>query len=81
MISNLGTSYLPVELEAGRTYRLTQVSAPVFDHDGAVAMVILGIAVGLELVTEQIAAYGERVRLAGQRLTTAIAGNGAPPSA
>jgi DNA-binding IclR family transcriptional regulator len=75
MISNLGTSYLPVELETGRTYRLTQVSAPVFDHNGAVAMVILGIAVGLELVTEQIAAYGERVRLATQRLTVAIAGN------
>lgn len=77
LIGNLGTSYLPVELEAGRIYRLTQLSAPVFDHGGAVAMVILGIAVGLELMTEQIAAYGERVRLAAQRLTTAIAGNGA----
>jgi DNA-binding IclR family transcriptional regulator len=77
MISNLGTSYLPVDLESGRTYRLTQVSAPVFDHDGAVVLVILGIAVGLELGTEQIAAYGESVRLATQRLTVAIAGNGA----
>jgi DNA-binding IclR family transcriptional regulator len=76
MIANLGTSYLPVELEEGRTYRLTQVSAPVFDPDGAVAMVILGIAVGLELVTEQIAAYGESVRQATQRLTTAIFGSG-----
>jgi DNA-binding IclR family transcriptional regulator len=77
MISNLGTSYLPVELEAGRTYRLTQVSAPVFGHDGTVAMVLLGIAVGLELTTEQIAVYGESVRQATQRLTVAISGNGA----
>jgi DNA-binding IclR family transcriptional regulator len=77
MISNLGTSYLPAAFEEGRTYRLTQVSAPVFGHDGTVAMVVLGIAVGLELSTEQLAAYGQRVRQATDRLTEAIGGIGA----
>ena len=76
-IGNLGTSYLPAAFEEGRTYRLTQISAPVFGHDGAVAMVVLGIAVGLELTTEQIAGYGERLREATDRLTEAIAGSGA----
>lgn len=80
MISNLGTSYLPAEFEEGRTYRLTQVSAPVFGHDGTVAMVVLGIAVGLELSTDQLAAYGERVRQATDRLTEAIGGTGVPES-
>jgi len=77
MISNLGTSYLPATFEEGRTYRLTQISAPVFGHDGTVAMVVLGIAVGLELTTEQIAAYGTRLRAATDRLTEAVGGSGA----
>jgi DNA-binding IclR family transcriptional regulator len=74
-ISNLGTSYLPAAFEEGRTYRLTQISAPVFGHDGTVAMVVLGIAVGLEVTTEQIAAYGRRLREATDRLTEAIGGS------
>ena len=74
-ISNLGMSYLPAAFEEGRTYRLTQISAPVFGHDGAVAMVVLGIAVGLEVTTEQIAAYGTRLREATDRLTEAIGGS------
>jgi DNA-binding IclR family transcriptional regulator len=73
-IAQLGTSYLPVVLEPGRTYRLTQVSAPVFEQAGAVAMVVLVVAVGLELATEEIAAYGERVRETAARLTAAIGG-------
>ena len=76
-ISDLGTSYLPATFEDGRTYRLTQISAPVFGHDGTVAMVVLGIAVGLELTTEQIAAYGTRLREATNRLTEAVGGAGA----
>jgi DNA-binding IclR family transcriptional regulator len=75
MMSNLGTSYLPAAFEEGRTYRLTQISAPVFGHDGTVAMVVLGIAVGLEVTTEQIAAYGRRLREATDRLTEAIGGS------
>jgi DNA-binding IclR family transcriptional regulator len=74
LIAHLGTSYLPTALEPGRTYRLTQVSAPVFDQAGAVAMVLLVVAVGLELATEQIAGYGERVHEAAARLTRAIGG-------
>jgi DNA-binding IclR family transcriptional regulator len=74
VIGHLGTSYLPVTLEPGHAYRLTQVSAPVFDQAAAVAMVVLVVAVGLELATDQIAAYGERVREAAERLTVAIGG-------
>jgi len=74
LIGELGTNYLPVTLEDGRIYRLTQVSAPVFDHTGTVAMVVLAIAVGLELATDQIVAYAETVRAAAARLTQAIGG-------
>jgi DNA-binding IclR family transcriptional regulator len=73
-IAQPGTSYLPVKLEPARTYRLTQVSAPVFDQAGAVAMVVLVVAVGLELATEEIAARGDRVRETAARLTAAIGG-------
>jgi hypothetical protein len=38
-------------------------------------MVVLGIAVGLEVTTEQIAAYGQRLRQATDRLTEAISGS------
>jgi DNA-binding IclR family transcriptional regulator len=73
-IAQPGTSYLPVKLEPARTYRLTRVSAPVFDQAGAVAMVVLVVAVGLELATEEIAARGDRVRETAARLTAAIGG-------
>ncbi len=75
LIAELGvTNYLPVKLEHGRTYRLTQVSAPVFDHAGTVALVLLIVALGLELETEQIAACGQRVREAAARITELVAG-------
>ena len=78
LIGELGTPYLPERLEAGRSYSLTQVSAPVFDHTGSVAMVILGIAVGRELTSDQVAAYGQRLRQSAQRLTRSIGGSDAP---
>jgi DNA-binding IclR family transcriptional regulator len=66
-------TFLPASLEKGRTYRLTQVSAPVFDPAGNVAMVVLCVAVGLELTSEQIAIHGDAVRHAADRLTQLIA--------
>jgi DNA-binding IclR family transcriptional regulator len=71
-IGDFGGVYLPTSLVEGRTYRLTQLSAPVFDRAGIVSLVILGVAVGLELTTPQIAAYGRRVRQAASRLELAI---------
>jgi DNA-binding IclR family transcriptional regulator len=73
LIGELGTTYLPASLETGRTYRLTQVSAPVFDHAGAVVMILLCVAVGLELATGQLEVYGQTVRRAADRLTQSIA--------
>jgi hypothetical protein len=74
LFGELGTAYLPAALAEGHTYRLTQVSAPVFDHAGAVAMVVLAIPAGLELATDQIATYAETLREAAARLTRAIGG-------
>jgi DNA-binding IclR family transcriptional regulator len=71
-IGEFGGVYLPTALVEGRIYRLTQVSAPVFDRTGVVSLVILGVAVGLELTTPQIAAHGDRVRQAASRLELAI---------
>jgi DNA-binding IclR family transcriptional regulator len=66
-------TFLPAALEKGRTYRLTQVSAPIFDPAGSVAMVVLCVAVGLELTSEQIAIHGDAVRKAADRLSQRIA--------
>jgi DNA-binding IclR family transcriptional regulator len=71
-IGEFAGTYLPTKLIDGRTYRLTQLSAPVFDQTGAVSLVILGVAVGLELTTAQIHAYGDRVRQAATRLEHAM---------
>jgi DNA-binding IclR family transcriptional regulator len=71
-IGEFGGVYLPTSLVEDRTYRLTQLSAPVFDRAGVVSLVILGVAVGLELTMPQIAAYGDRVRQAASRLELAI---------
>jgi DNA-binding IclR family transcriptional regulator len=71
-IGEFGNSYLPTKLVEGRTYRLTQLSAPVFDRSRAVSMVLIGVAVGLELTTGQIAAYGDRLLQAAGRLEEAI---------
>ncbi len=71
-IGKFGGVYLPTSLVEDRTYRLTQLSAPVFDRTGVVSLVILGVAVGLELTTAQIASYGDQVRQAASRLELAI---------
>jgi DNA-binding IclR family transcriptional regulator len=71
-IGKFGNSYLPTKLVEGRTYRLTQLSAPVFDRSGAVSLVLIGVAVGLELTTSQIGVYGKRLLQAAARLEEAI---------
>ena len=80
LIGELAMTTLPATLEEGRTYRLTQLSAPVFDDAGSVVLVVLCIAVGLELTTEQIAVHGQAVRQAADRLTRSIASNPAADS-
>lgn len=74
LFGQLGSTYLPTAIEEGRTHRLSQVSSPVFDPAGTVVMVVVVVAVGLELATDEIAAVGERVRSAAARLTALVGG-------
>jgi DNA-binding IclR family transcriptional regulator len=71
--------YLPTQLDPETTYRVTQISAPVFDHNGEVVMMMAAAALGVELRLPGIRQYGEAVRAAADRVTTSI--GGAPPAA
>ena len=71
--------YLPTHFEPGVTYRITQISAPVFDHSGEVTMMLAVTAIGLELGLPGILQHGRTVRAAADRVTAAI--GGAPPAA
>ena len=51
--------YLLQELEAGATYRLSQISAPVFGSDGAVALALTVVGLPEKLTGEEIPRYGD----------------------
>jgi DNA-binding IclR family transcriptional regulator len=71
--------YLPTQLDPHVTYRVTQMSAPVFDHDGEVAMLLAVTTIGLGLGLPGILTYGRAVRAAADRITRAIGGAPLPP--
>jgi DNA-binding IclR family transcriptional regulator len=70
--------YLLQELEAGATYRLSQVSAPVFGADGAVALALTVVGLPEKLSGEEIPRYGDALVSAARRVTASI--HGRPPS-
>ncbi|HEY8527997.1 MAG TPA: helix-turn-helix domain-containing protein [Acidimicrobiales bacterium] len=71
--------YLPTELAPDVPYRLAQISAPVFDHNGEVVMMVAATPLGVELGLAGIRQYGEAVRATADRVTASI--GGAPPAA
>jgi DNA-binding IclR family transcriptional regulator len=66
--------YLLQELEEGATYRLSQVSAPVFGSDGAVALALTVVGLPEKLTGEEIPRYGDALRDAAGRVTLSIHG-------
>jgi len=66
--------YLLQELEAGATYRLSQISAPVFGADGAVALALTVVGLPEKLTGEEIPRYGDTLLAAAGRVTASIHG-------
>jgi DNA-binding IclR family transcriptional regulator len=73
--------YLLQELEAGATYRLSQVSAPVFGSDGAVALALTVMGLPEKLTGEEIPRYGDALVDAAERVTRSIHGRPSARSA
>ena len=66
--------YLLQELEAGATYRLSQISAPVFGADGAVALALTVVGLPEKLSGEEIPRYGDTLLEVARRVTRSIHG-------
>ena len=70
--------YLPAGLDdAGAPLRVTQMSAPVFDRSGRVAVAIMLLGPNYDVTSAEIHALGDDLLKAAQR-ATATAG-GQPP--
>ena len=67
--------YLLQELEEGATYRLSQISAPVFGSDGAVALALTVVGLPEKLTGEEIPRYGDALLDAARQVTGSIHGS------
>lgn len=74
------TEYLPAALDAQRPYRVSQLSAPVFDHRGAVVLALMVLGPGYELTASEIHALGSLVLGAAHTLTSRLGGAPLNPS-
>lgn len=80
LIHDLAQSdYLPTALEHDRTFRLAQISAPVFDHNGEVVMMLAATPIGMEFGIAGVLQHGQALRSTADRVTETI--GGAPPVA
>jgi DNA-binding IclR family transcriptional regulator len=70
--------YLLEHLDEDRTYRVTQMSAPVFDHSGEVVLTLVATAIGVELGLSGVLSHGGALRAAADRVTRAIRGRPVP---
>lgn len=70
--------YLPAALDPGRTYRVTQLSAPVRDHRGDVVLALMVVGPTYELAAAEIDALGARLLDAANTVTAQLGG---PPHA
>ena len=68
------SEYLPVAIDGDAPRRVNQVSAPVFDHTGCVAIQIMILGPTYDLTGAEIDALGERLLAAAQRATERIGG-------
>ena len=67
--------YLLQELEEGATYRLSQISAPVFGSDGSVALALTVVGLPEKLTGEEIPRYGDALLDAARHVTRSIHGS------
>lgn len=73
------TEYLTTAIDPAATVRVSQMSAPVFDPTGAVAVALMVLGPPYEITAAEIAALGAQLLQATERATTHLAG--APPTA
>jgi DNA-binding IclR family transcriptional regulator len=66
--------YLLQELEEGATYRLSQISAPVFGSDASVALALTVVGLPEKLTGEEIPRFGDALLGAARRVTLTIHG-------
>lgn len=69
------TDYLPVALDPTVPVRVTQISAPVFDHAGRVALAVMVLGPATDLAPVDVDTLVARVREAGSRATDRIGGH------
>jgi len=67
--------YLLQELEEGATYRLSQISAPVFGSDGSVALALTVVGLPEKLTGEEIPRFGDALVAGAERVTRSIHGS------
>lgn len=67
--------YLPVGLDPTAPARVTQISAPVFDHTGRVALAVMVLGPAADLAPAEVGSLVDRVRAAGSRATDRIGGH------
>jgi DNA-binding IclR family transcriptional regulator len=68
------TEYLPTDIDARSTHRVSQMSAPVFDQAGAVVMAIMLLGPNYEVTGADIATIGGQLVSAATRATQAAGG-------
>lgn len=68
------SEYLPVSLDAAAPQRVNQMSAPVFDRAGRVALGIMVLGPSYDLAPAEIEAMGERLLAAARSATTQLGG-------
>jgi DNA-binding IclR family transcriptional regulator len=73
--------YLLQELEAGATYRLSQISAPVFGSGGDVALALTVVGLPEKLAGEEVPRYGDTLVAAAHRVSVSIHGHEPRPEA
>ena len=68
------SEYLPLSLDAAAPQRVNQMSAPVFDRAGRVALAIMVLGPSYDLAPTEIDALGERLLVAARAATTGLGG-------
>ncbi len=68
------TEYLATEVESGRPYRITQMTAPVFDANGAVTLGLIVLGPTYDLRAEEIDALGGRLSETARTVTRELGG-------
>jgi DNA-binding IclR family transcriptional regulator len=68
------TEYLATEIASDRTHRITQMSAPVFDHGGAVNLALIVLGPTYDLRADEVDALGGRLAETARTVTRELGG-------